>query len=345
MQEHLDGRKIKLPSRCSNKVAILQKHRLSCISFFRENLQRNKTILIFVNRVSSIYEADTFVKYGLCLQILTLMRNLLPKLTGCIICFVCSLNITVQANGFPEEWLRVKGTITDVFGKPIRSVNIGVPLLMHGTITDLDGNFALTVPENTTLQISYIGKQTIRLVCTKELQNHPLHLTMIDDIPTVLQMDIQSQSTCPTDEKAQERSIRLMKEWENETNERAIKESKEQGLITVDYSEIFFFQVIEEGAKYPGGLEALEQEIRQYFVYPEPERYTEVGGTVEAQFTIQKEGTPTDFFITKSVSPNIDAAMLTALKNMKTWQPAKQRGKPIPTSAKIAIRLSIETPK
>lgn len=285
-----------------------------------------------------------FVKYGLCLQILTLMRNLLPKLTGCIICFVCSLNITVQANGFPEEWLRIKGTITDVFGKPIRSVNIGVPLLMHGTITDLDGNFALTVPENTTLQISYVGKQTIRLVCTKELQNHPLHLTMIDDIPTVLQMDIQSQSSCSTDEKVQDRNIRLMKEWEKEDYERTLKECEEQGLTLATYDG-FIFQVIEENAKYPGGLEALEQEIRQHFVYPEPERYAEIGGTVEAQFTIQKEGTPTDFLITKSVSPNIDAAMLTALKNMKTWQPAKQRGKPIPTSAKIAIRLSIETPK
>lgn len=273
------------------------------------------------------------------------MRNLLPKLTGCIICFVCSLNITVQANGFPAEWLRIKGTITDVFGKVLMGVNIYIPHFGYGNITDMKGDFILTVPENTMLQISYVGKQTIHLVCTKELQNQPLHLTMIDDIPTVLQMNIQSQSTCPTDEKAQERSIRLMKEWENETNERAIKESKEQGLITVDYSEMFFFQVIEENATYPEGLEVLEQEIRQHFVYPEPERYAEIGGTVEAQFTIQKEGTPTDFFITKSVSPNIDAAMLTALKNMKTWQPAKQRGKPIPTSAKIAIRLSIETPK
>ena len=51
----------------------------------------------------------------------------------------------------------VTGTITDHQGMPIIGANVAVKGTTNGTITDLDGKFTLKIPENSTLEISYIG--------------------------------------------------------------------------------------------------------------------------------------------------------------------------------------------
>jgi hypothetical protein len=52
---------------------------------------------------------------------------------------------------------RITGTVTDNRNEPISGANIKETGTTNGTVTDVDGNFALTVSENAVLQISYIG--------------------------------------------------------------------------------------------------------------------------------------------------------------------------------------------
>ena len=50
----------------------------------------------------------------------------------------------------------VKGTVKDVSGEPL----IGVSIVYgngQGTVTDFDGYFTISVPDNATLKISYVG--------------------------------------------------------------------------------------------------------------------------------------------------------------------------------------------
>jgi TonB-linked SusC/RagA family outer membrane protein len=55
----------------------------------------------------------------------------------------------------------ITGTVTDEQGVPLPGVNVTVKNTTIGTITDLDGNFELTVPENTeAVVISFIGMET-----------------------------------------------------------------------------------------------------------------------------------------------------------------------------------------
>ena len=57
-----------------------------------------------------------------------------------------------------EQQMKVlKGTVTDAKGEPIIGANIKVEGTNIGTITNMDGQFTLNVPENAILQISYIG--------------------------------------------------------------------------------------------------------------------------------------------------------------------------------------------
>src|SRR5690606_30572453 len=51
----------------------------------------------------------------------------------------------------------VTGTVTDVTGEPIPGVTVSVQGTARGTATDLDGKYALSVPEGSTLVFSFIG--------------------------------------------------------------------------------------------------------------------------------------------------------------------------------------------
>lgn len=55
----------------------------------------------------------------------------------------------------------VKGKVTDAAGEPLVAVNIGVKGTSSGTISDVNGNYSLSVPANgTTLVFSFVGYKT-----------------------------------------------------------------------------------------------------------------------------------------------------------------------------------------
>ena len=69
-------------------------------------------------------------------------------------CFVVFLFLSLSAYG---QELSVKGKVTDVLGEAIIGANIMEKGTTNGVVTDIDGNFVLSVKPNAVLQISYIG--------------------------------------------------------------------------------------------------------------------------------------------------------------------------------------------
>jgi len=55
---------------------------------------------------------------------------------------------------------QVRGTVVDGAGEPVIGATIQVKGTTQGTVTDFDGNFALSAPASGTLVISYVGFQT-----------------------------------------------------------------------------------------------------------------------------------------------------------------------------------------
>ncbi|MFC4875092.1 carboxypeptidase-like regulatory domain-containing protein, partial [Negadavirga shengliensis] len=51
----------------------------------------------------------------------------------------------------------ITGTVTDQDGAPIPGATVSVPGTNIGTATDIDGKYAITVPEGATLVFSFIG--------------------------------------------------------------------------------------------------------------------------------------------------------------------------------------------
>ncbi|MDR1601468.1 MAG: carboxypeptidase-like regulatory domain-containing protein, partial [Tannerella sp.] len=52
---------------------------------------------------------------------------------------------------------RITGTVVDITDEPVIGANVIEKGTTNGTVTDIDGNFSLIVPDNATLQVSFIG--------------------------------------------------------------------------------------------------------------------------------------------------------------------------------------------
>ncbi len=71
------------------------------------------------------------------------------------------LIVITQSIGPQNADVTVTGTVTDEKGEPLPGATIGLQNGKGLTVTDINGKFSVTVPDNATLQISYIGYQTV----------------------------------------------------------------------------------------------------------------------------------------------------------------------------------------
>ncbi len=68
-----------------------------------------------------------------------------------------------SSSSVAEKQVTVSGKVTDKSGEPIIGANVSVLDTSIGTITDMNGNYTLTVPQGATLQVSYIGYVTLKV--------------------------------------------------------------------------------------------------------------------------------------------------------------------------------------
>jgi hypothetical protein len=72
---------------------------------------------------------------------------------------ILSAQATRESNGVLQDRL-VTGSIKDKNGEPLIGVSIAVKGTPTGTMTDIDGNFSIRVPEGKTLEVTYMGYVT-----------------------------------------------------------------------------------------------------------------------------------------------------------------------------------------
>ena len=81
------------------------------------------------------------------------------------------------SNAAPAQAGKVKGTITDATGMPVIGAAVKEKGTSNGVVSDIDGNFALEVGANATLEISYIGYKTLEVKASQK----PMNITMVED--------------------------------------------------------------------------------------------------------------------------------------------------------------------
>lgn len=82
----------------------------------------------------------------------------LKAYTALAVCMILLLN--VQFLNAQSSTIHVKGVVNDAMGPVIGASIVEKGKATNGTITDMDGNFSLSVPANATLTVSFIGYKT-----------------------------------------------------------------------------------------------------------------------------------------------------------------------------------------
>lgn len=84
------------------------------------------------------------------------MENVKKQLQKIPYLILCLLLTCVTA--YAQDRIKVTGSVIDSKGETIIGANVTLKGNSSiGTITDIDGNFVLSVPKNSVLVISYIG--------------------------------------------------------------------------------------------------------------------------------------------------------------------------------------------
>jgi protein TonB len=63
------------------------------------------------------------------------------------------------------------------------------------------------------------------------------------------------------------------------------------------------------------------------------------GGRVIVKYCIDTAGYTTDIWITRGISPKVDSAIISAVKNSPRWIPGKLKGKPVKVSFMLPIDI------
>ena len=73
----------------------------------------------------------------------------------CFCFFILAMN--VSASSLQADKFKVSGIVKDATGEPVIGASVVEKGTTNGTVTDLDGNFNLSVASNSTIVISFIG--------------------------------------------------------------------------------------------------------------------------------------------------------------------------------------------
>lgn len=96
---------------------------------------------------------------------LRIYRMILPLLFG----------LFLSLSAFAQQ-ISVRGHVKDAAGEPVIGANVLVKGTANGTITDLDGNFILNAPQNSTVVVTFVGYKQVEAKAEKTMI-----LTLQDD--------------------------------------------------------------------------------------------------------------------------------------------------------------------
>lgn len=126
------------------------------------------------------------------------------------------------------------------------------------------------------------------------------------------------------------------------------QDNRPVGTITTSVPEVptednSLFKIVECMPEFPGGMKGCLDFIQTEMCYSEEAKKAGIQGRVILQFIIEKDGTPAQPRIVRSVHPLLDKEALRIIRQMPKWTPGKQDGKP--QRVLYTIPISFRLPK
>lgn len=102
------------------------------------------------------------------------------------------------------------------------------------------------------------------------------------------------------------------------------------------------FMVVEKMPEFPGGIKELMSFLSKNIKYPASAMAKNVQGRVIVQFVVEKDGTPTEFKVMRSVDPALDAEALRVMQEMPKWKPGMQRGQVVRVKYTVPVTFRLQ---
>jgi protein TonB len=108
-------------------------------------------------------------------------------------------------------------------------------------------------------------------------------------------------------------------------------------VVAVVEAEIF--TIVEEQPGFPGGESALMDYLKNNIKYPQLARESNIQGTVFVTFVVEPNGSISNVKVLRGIGGGCDEEATRVVKNMPSWTPGKQRGKPVRVQFNLPIRF------
>ena len=237
---------------------------------------------------------------------------------------ISSVDASLLIQAMQDKAVKVTGQVLDAETKqPVQGASVIIRGTTNGTLSDKDGNFALSgVSVGDVIQISFVGFQTQSVVVKDET---PLSILMKNDIQSMQELTVvgyaQDGVGAPTDDP----------------------DNKVVSVVNIPApQEEFIFQVVEEMPQFPGGEQEAMKFLADHVKYPLSAQKAKVEGRVIVQFVVGKDGSILNPKVVRSVNPELDAEALRVVGIMPKWNPGKQRGKAVAVTYTLPISFYLQ---
>lgn len=222
----------------------------------------------------------------------------------CLCC--CSLAIAQQ-----QKPLIFKGKVVNEKGEPLYRTSIHILGTTSGTTSDINGDFIISAKDKMVLKFSFIGRKSQELQLNGQ-KTKGILVQMVPQAEVLSPARISQSLTVPEEE---------------EDNYRLGRGD--------------MFEIVENGATFPGGNDSLQSFIRRALTYPDEAFLKGEQGQVLIRFTVGKTGEIADVHIQRSVSQALDQEAIRVIRSMPRWIPAEQFGKPVATQLILPVDFDI----
>ena len=210
----------------------------------------------------------------------------------------------------PAKEIKVQGQVLEKgTNRPIVGANVIVKGTTSGTITDLDGNFVISMPAGATLRISYIDVKTEELVVTEDLI-------------------------------AEKKTLKVYLQGEGQVGKDEVVVVGYGAMEASDANPVF--QVVEVMPEFPGGMAECLKFLGKNIKYPVQSQQAGVQGKVIVQFVVEKDGSVSNPKVVRSIDPDLDGEAVRVISIMPKWKPGMQKGQPVRVKYTVPVTFRLD---
>ncbi len=132
-------------------------------------------------------------------------------------------------------------------------------------------------------------------------------------------------------------------EEELEIEDTEVDEDTQVEIIDIveeeEVAEPEIFTIVEDMPSFPGGEQALFKYLGENTKYPSMAKDAGVQGVVYVTFVVMENGSIENVRVLRGIGGGCDEEAVRVVKNMPSWSPGKQRGKPVRVQYNLPIRF------